>query len=438
MAQNSGQGLSNSDGRMERSYPLKGATDLGPLLDRVGDAQHVLLGEASHGTHEYYTWRSSITKRLILEKNFNFIAVEGDWPDCYRINRYIKGYSDQDKEPIELLQSFDRWPTWMWANWEIAALISWLKDHNKHLPVNKKIGFYGLDVYSLWESMEVLVKYLETTDKTAAELAKKALRCFEPFGEEGQLYARANYSLPELCRKPVIDLLREITSKTPIYDHDPEAALNTEQNAHIAVNAEEYYRTMISFDDNTWNLRDTHMVETLNRLLDFHGKGAKSIVWEHNTHIGDARFTDMKRAGMINVGQLVREQLGQDNVVLVGFGSYGGTVIAGKEWGAEMEEMRVPDARTGSIEAQLHHEAANDRLLIFDPQNKEDRFNRMLSHRAIGVVYHPDLEKHGNYVPTILSSRYDAFVYLDKTQALHPLHLQPDGHKTPETFPFNY
>lgn len=422
----------------ERFYPLKSSKHLDPLLERIGDRHHVLLGEASHGTHEYYTWRTTISKRLILEKGFNFIAVEGDWPDCYRINRYIKGYSDQDKEPVELLRSFDRWPTWMWANWEIAALISWLKDHNANLPVNKKVGFYGLDVYSLWESMEALVNYLETTDKAAAQLAKEALHCFEPFGEEGQRYAKANYSLPELCRKPVVDLLKEISRKIPIYDHDPEAVLNAEQNAHIAVNAEEYYRNMISFDTNTWNLRDTHMFETLNRLLNFHGPEAKSIIWEHNTHIGDARYTDMKRAGMINVGQLVREQKGNGDVILAGFGSYGGTVIAGKEWGAEMEEMRVPDARKGSVEDILHQEAAENRLLIFDHHNKNDRFKEMMPHRAIGVVYNPEREKHGNYVPTVLSSRYDTFLYIDETEALHPLHLKPDGHKTPETYPFNY
>lgn len=430
--------LFSSDAHREASYPLKNARDLDPLMNRVGNAHHVLLGEASHGTHEYYTWRTSITKRLIVEKGFNFIAVEGDWPDCYRINRYIKGYSDQENEATDILRSFDRWPTWMWANWEIAALISWLKDYNKRLPANKKVGFYGLDVYSLWESMEVLVGYLEQTDKTAAELAKKALQCFEPFGEEGQLYAKANYSLPELCRQPVVDLLKQVSRKARIYDHDPEAALNTEQNAHIAVNAEEYYRNMISFDNNTWNLRDTHMAETLNRLLQFHGSEARSIVWEHNTHIGDARFTDMKRAGMINVGQLIREQQGIDDVVLTGFGSYSGTVIAGKEWGAEMEEMKMPDARMGSIEYVLHHESAENKLLIFDHHNKKDRFKQVMPHRAIGVVYNADREKHGNYVPSEISSRYDAFLYLDETRALHPLHLKPNGHKTPETYPFNY
>jgi erythromycin esterase-like protein len=422
----------------ERTYSLSTSMDLDPLLDRIGDAHYVLLGEASHGTHEYYTWRTEISKRLIKEKGFRFIAVEGDWPDCYRINRYIKGLDNQDKTAVEILKSFRRWPTWMWANWEIVALISWLKEYNSTLPSSDKIGFYGLDVYSLWESMEALVKYLESADPDAALLAKKAIKCFEPFGEDGQLYARAHYSLPQSCRESVVNLLKEIRLKTLVYDHDPEAALNAEQNATIAVNAEAYYRSMISFDDSSWNLRDTHMVDTLNRIFQFHGPVAKGIVWEHNTHVGDARYTDMAKAGMINVGQLVREQQKHKDVVLVGFGSYQGTVIAGKAWEAHMEVMNVPEARMGSIEEILHNESAEDKLLIFDSYNKKERFKDNLFHRAIGVVYLPENEKYGNYVPSIVNSRYDAFIYIDKTIALHPLHIKPDGHKTPETYPFNF
>ena len=422
----------------EKSYSLSGSMDLDPLLDRIDDAHYVLLGEASHGTHEYYTWRAEISKRLIKEKGFRFIAVEGDWPDCYKINRYIKGLDNQDKTPVEVLKSFRRWPTWMWANWEIVALVSWLKEYNSKLPPSDKIGFYGLDVYSLWESMGALVKYLEGTDPDAAKLAKKAIKCFEPFGEDGQLYARAHYSLPQSCRESVVNLLRDIRMKTLAYDHDPEARLNAEQNATIAVNAEAYYRSMISFDHSSWNLRDTHMVDTLNRVFQFHGPGTKGIVWEHNTHVGDARFTDMAKAGMINVGQLVREQQKHKDVVLVGFGSYQGNVIAGKAWEAPMEVMNVPEARLGSIEEILHNESAEDKLMIFDSYNRKERFRDSLFHRAIGVVYLPENEKYGNYVPSIVNSRYDAFIYLDKSSALHPLHIKPDGHKTPETYPFNF
>lgn len=233
------------------NYPLTNAADLDPLLDRIGDARCVMLGEATHGTHEYYTWRTAISKRLIAEKGFDFIAVEGDWPDCYRLNRWIKGFDNQDKQSHELLHEFDRWPTWMWANWEVDALLNWLKKYNSAQSANRRVGFYGLDVYSLWESMETLVNYLQANDPKAAELAKGALRCFEPYEEDPHRYARANYRIGSSCEPEVIHLLAEIRKKAPVYDHDPEAALNIEQNAYIAVNAEAYYRKMMGFD---WRL----------------------------------------------------------------------------------------------------------------------------------------------------------------------------------------
>lgn len=422
----------------ERDFPLKNSADLDPLLERIGEAHHVLLGEASHGTHEYYTWRTAITKRLIKEKGFNFIAVEGDWPDCYRINRYVKGLENQDKKAEDLLKEFDRWPTWMWANWEIVGLVAWLKEHNTHLPANKRVGFYGLDVYSLWESMDVLMEYLSKHDPNAAGIARQAMLCFEPYGQDEHQYARAQHRIAESCQEEVVELLSEIRKKAPVYDHDPEASLNTEQNAVIAVNAERYYRNMMGFNVNTWNLRDRHMMDTLNRILSFYGRTAKAIVWEHNTHIGDARYTDMVKSGDINVGQLVREEKGWDDTVLVGFGSYSGRVIAGESWGAPMEDKLMPDAREDSVEEILHHESAEDRLLLFNRQNKNERFSDTRPHRAIGVVYNPAYEKYGNYVPTVLNARYDAFIYIDKTKALHPLHLTPDGHKIPETYPFEY
>lgn len=420
------------------TYPLSSSDDLSPLIARIDRAHCVMLGEASHGTHEYYTWRTAITKRLIQEKGFNFIAVEGDWPDCYRLNRYIKGYADQDKTARELLHEFDRWPTWMWANWEIEALITWLKDYNSNQPANKRVGFYGLDVYSLWESMEALIDYLQTTDPKAAELAQQAIRCFEPYGENVHEYARAQQFMDESCRQEVVNLLTEIRRKAQIYDHDPEAALNTEQNAHIAVNAEEYYANMVGFNDNTWNLRDTHMIETLNRIYQFYGTNAKAIVWEHNTHIGDARYTDMVRHAMHNTGQLAREQYGEDNTVLVGFGSYLGTVIAGKRWGAPMELMPVPAARNGSVEDLLRQESAENKLLIFYKPEQDEPIRKPIPHRAIGVVYNPEYERNSNYVPTIFNRRYDAFIYIDQSTAVHPLHLKPNEQQAPATYPFSF
>lgn len=406
---------------------------LEPLLKDMGNTRIVMLGEASHGTHEYYTWRTAISKELITRKGFQFIAVEGDWPDCYRINRYIKGYSDAGTDIIKVLKAFDRWPTWMWANWEIAALAEWLREYNRALPIEKKIGFYGLDVYSLWDSMKAMMSYLDKEDKQAARSVRRAISCFEPFSEDEHLYAR--YSLNDHnCRDEVIALLKEIRLKAQYLDGDREAGFNTEQNALIAVNAEKYYRSMIGFDNGSWNIRDRHMMETLERLLQFHGPLSKCIVWEHNTHIGDARATDMASAGLVNTGQLAREKYG-DDVYLVGFGGYEGTVMAGREWGAPMEEMEVPKARKGSIEYVMHNKHGRNCYFLF---NEED--DRLLqtpvNHRAIGVVYNPAHERTGNYVPSVLSKRYDAFVYFDQTKALHPLHLQPHGEKIPETYPF--
>lgn len=418
-------------------HKLNTSKDLDALMEDIGNRPVVMLGEASHGTHEFYTWRMAISKRLIQEKGFSFIAVEGDWPDCYKINRFVKGYKDAGDSIRNVLMNFDRWPTWMWANWEVAALSEWLREFNQNLSIDKKVGFYGLDVYSLWDSMREMVNYLEREDPQAAQSVKKAIQCFEPYEENEHLYAR--YSLTEhSCRDQVISLLKEIRMKAQFLDGDREAGFNTEQNALIAVNAEKYYRSMIGFDNESWNVRDTHMMETLDRLLKFHGKKAKGIIWEHNTHIGDARATDMKRAGMVNIGQLAREQYGVNKVYLTGFATYTGKVIAGEAWGAPMEEMEVPQAREGSIEYELHEEDTDDRYLLFNTEDLQRKYETSIRHRAIGVVYDPERERQGNYVPTKLSQRYDAFVFLDQTKALHPLHLKPHDEKVPETYPFGF
>jgi erythromycin esterase-like protein len=420
------------------AYPLKSKADLQPLMDRIGDARIVMLGEASHGTHEYYTWRSHISKKLIEEKGFNFIAVEGDWPDCYRVNRFVKGYDVKNKSAFEVLHEFNRWPTWMWANWEIVALSDWMQKHNTGLAANKKAGFYGLDVYSLWESMASIMRYLKKTDPSALKLAEEAYQCFEPYRkDEGQSYARASQFVPELCEMEVVDLLKEIQKKLPTYNTDHENVFSAEQNALITVNAEKYYRAMIHGGPHSWNVRDRHMADTMERLLKFHGENSKVIVWEHNTHIGDARATDMAGEGMYNIGELARTEHHDKGVVLVGFGSYKGTVIAGKSWGAKMHSIQMPDAKNGSWEYLLHSAGKENKLLIMEDFSGNDWFMEYhIGHRAIGVVYNPQYEQYGNYVPTILPLRYDAFIYLDETNSLHPLHIEPDGRQMPETFPF--
>jgi len=417
-------------------FPLNNSKDLDNLLDDIGDRPIVMLGEASHGTHEFYTWRAAISRRLIQEKGFNFIAVEGDWPDCYAINRFVKNYKDAPADIEDVLKKFDRWPTWMWGNWEVAGLAEWMREYNVPLSIEKKVGFYGLDVYSLWDSMKAMMNYLEREDPNAAGSVKKAIQCFEPFNENEQQYAR--YTLREAgCREEVLALLKEIRLKAQFLDGDREAGFNTEQNALIAVNAEKYYRSMIGFDNESWNVRDRHMMETLERLMKFHGKKAKGIVWEHNTHIGDARATGMSRAGMVNIGELAREKYGENNVYLAGFASYHGSVIAGEEWGAPMEVMEVPEAQKGSIEYRLHQQSDRNRYILFNKELPEEYFEK-IGHRAIGVVYDPAMEKYGNYVPSLLPQRYDALIFIDETKALHPLALHVDRRKVPETFPSDF
>jgi erythromycin esterase len=415
--------------------PLRESDDLEPLLKRIGNARYVLLGEASHGTSEYYTWRTRLSQRLIAEHGFSFIAVEGDWPDCYRVNRYVKGVPDAGDSAREVLHAFERWPTWMWANEEVVALAEWLRGHNQHRPQEQKTGFFGLDVYSLWDSLYQAMGYLRKSAPSSLAAARQAFRCFEPYGEDVQQYARATSWLDESCEDEVVGLLAEVRRAGHNYrDDGREAQFNAEQNALVVKNAEHYYRTMVRGGPDSWNLRDSHMTETLERLIRFHGPDARGIVWEHNTHIGDARFTDMAEDGMFNVGQLVRERHGRDGVVLVGFGSYKGSVIAGREWEAPMERLPVPPAREGSWEDILHRALKGDGLLIF-AGDEQGPLERPRGHRAIGVVYHPEYER-GNYVPTVLPRRYDAFLYLDQTQALRPLHVQArEEGEVPETFP---
>lgn len=241
--------------------------------------------------------------------------------------------------------------------------------------------------------------------------------------------------VPEDCEDEVIDLLLEMQQRTNRYDGDPEAGFNAEQNALVIKNAERYYRAMMQSDTGSWNVRDLHMKETLDRLIDFHGPETKGIIWAHNTHVGDARYTDMAQAGMLNIGQLTREQNRKEGVVLVGFGSHHGSVIAGKSWGAPMERMEVPEGRAGSWEDILH-QTSNDQLLIFDQQKLSDEIQQSRGHRAIGVVYQPEFERRGNYVPTVLPRRYDAFLYIDETQALYPLHIEPEEVNPPDLYPW--
>ncbi|WNR46996.1 erythromycin esterase family protein [Paenibacillus roseipurpureus] len=406
----------------KQALPLKSIDDLDVLIEAIGDKKYVLLGEASHGTSEFYKLRMELSRKLIETKGFSFIAVEGDWPACYEVNRYVKQYADGKPNARKALNAFERWPSWMWANEEVLELVDWLKKHNETKPLEQRVGFYGLDVYSLWESLEEIERYLQengTPEQLA--IAHKAFECFDRFEKEGQNYGVSAAFYGESCKDDVVKLLKALHTKRVRYDEDSEAALSAELNALAAVNAEDYYTTMVRHDAESWNVRDRHMVEALRRLVDYHGPDAKVIVWEHNTHIGDARATDMKADGMVNVGQLVREAHGEADVCAIGFGTYRGTVIAATSWGAPVATMQVPPAQPGSWEELMHRAGAHDQILLL---RKEDPVfgHEVLGHRAIGVVYRPAYER-GNYVPSVMARQYDAFVHVDESHALHPISL---------------
>jgi erythromycin esterase-like protein len=420
-----------------QTHELEHPEDLDRLVERFGDRTYVLLGEASHGTSEYYRWRSRLTARLIQEKDFSFVAVEGDWTDCYEINRYVKGLPESHETIRDALEAFERWPTWLWANWETLEFLDWLEVHNQTLDEAERIGFYGLDVYSLFESMEAVVDYLEDVDPDAAAEAKAAYRCFEPYGDDAQEYARALRMVPETCEEEVVEMLTRLREQVAAYDHSREDYFNAEQNALVAKNAEQYYREMVQGDVDSWNIRDRHMVETLERLQDHHGSDAKGIVWAHNTHVGDARATDMEARGRLNVGQLVRERESRSDVALVGMGSHRGNVVAADSWGARLEEMTAPPAQEGSYEDVFERAGGRDRLLVTEDLPDDSPLTRPRGHRAIGVVYYPARES-GNYVPTVLPDRYDAFVYLDETNALHPLDIHVDRDAVPDLYPWGF
>lgn len=405
----------------QAARPLQTEQDLDSLLAAIGNSQYVLLGEASHGTVEFYQWRAVITRRLIQEKGFTLVTVEGDWPDAYAVNQYIQGQGVGGRAP-DVLQAFSRWPTWMWANTEIAQLAEWMRTYNAQ--TNRKVSFYGLDVYSLWESLEELAA-LETTDPQTAKLAHQALDCFATYRGDEQAYASAT-----LYGTRCNDILNQLL--THVQTHYPKpsdtAQFSIVQNARVAVNAEAYYYAMARDDADSWNVRDSHMAATLNRLMQLHGPDSKVIVWAHNTHVGDARYTDMAQYGMVNLGQLVRESHENEGVYIVGFSTYQGEVVAGKYWGAPYDRMTVPAAPGGSWDELLHGVLPANKLILLTSLRTESALTQSRGQRAIGVVYNSSREA-GNYVPTRLTERYDALLFIDQTTALMPLPVQPQVRK---------
>lgn len=426
--------------------PLVGSIhDIDPLLALVGDAHFVFLGEATHGTHDFYRMRAEITKRLITEKGFSAVCIEGDWPDAYRVNRYVRGAED-DAEAVESLGGFRRFPTWMWRNAEVLDFIAWLREYNDALGGSSpKAGFYGLDLYSLFASIDAVIGYLDRVDPRAAQLARERYDCLAPYEHRTENYAYAVFHGLQSCKDDVLAQLLDIQRRASAYAKtDGRAAEDeyfyAEQNARVAVEAENYYRTMLEEDTSSWNLRDTHMVDTLERLTQHIARTtgrAKMVVWAHNSHVGDASATSMGRRGEINVGSLMRRRHGR-NAVLVGFTTYTGTVTAAPEWHRPEERKRVRDARPDSYEGFFHELRVPSFYLPLRAHRPHlAGLPDSMLERAIGVVYKPETELVSHYFRANLLQQFDAVFHYDKTRAVEPLERTAvwEAGEVPETYP---
>jgi erythromycin esterase-like protein len=430
----------------ERAKPLVGeAGDLDALLDRIGDARFVLLGEATHGSHEFYRIRAELTRRLIVERGFSAIAAEADWPDASRVNRYVRGVGD-DRDPGAALGDFRRFPQWMWRNTDTVELTAWLRGHNDQLAEPARVGFYGLDVYSLHSSIAAVLAYLEQRDPRLARRARDRYACFDVSGDEPQHYGQAvSLGLQPDCEQEVlaqlIELLRQrIATRAGGWLAD-EAQFEAEQNARVVASAEEYYRTMYLGGASTWNLRDTHMADTLDALaghLERGGRRSKIVVWAHNSHVGDsAAMAHRAERSEITIGHLIRRRHRRDTV-LVGFTTYRGTVTAAAEWGGDAERKRVRPALAGSYEALFHATAVPRFLLLLgDLGEATAALREPRLERAIGVVYRPETERRSHYFDVRIADQLDAVIHVDETRALEPLERGAVWQRgeLPETFP---
>lgn len=422
------------------------AEDYDSLLDWVGNARLVLIGEASHGTHEFYQHRAEITKRLIQDKGFRAVAVEADFPDAYRVNDYVRGMN-LDLTPEEALRGFQQFPTWMWRNTDVISFVGWLRQYNDTcLQPSSKVGFYGLDLYSLYRSIAAVIDYLDRIDPEAAGRARDRYACLEHFDQDIKNYGyAATFGLSESCQEKVVNQLQELQQQAAEYTrHNGQVAADeffyAEQNAHLVKDAEAYYRSMFQGKVSSWNVRDRHMAESLDNLvehLDRQGNPAKVVVWAHNSHLGDARATQMSKAGEWNLGQLVREKYGQDAVV-IGFSTYTGTVTATTNWNELPQLKQVRPALPDSYEALFHKTGLPQFWLNLRAEDsavtglREQRLER-----AIGVIYLPETERSSHYFYASLPEQFDAIIHIDDTSGVEPIDrtIEPVTDEVPETFP---
>lgn len=406
--------------------PLLRADDLNPVVDAVGDARVVLLGESSHGSREFYSWRDRLSRRLIVEGGFSFIAIEGDWASLLPLDRYVRHHPGAPASAREALLLIERWPRWLWANTDLEALAEWLRAFNRGRPVRHRVGIHGIDLYAIWESLDAVETFYQTHLPQSAARVHELYRLLRAFRGDYQAYADYVQRTRSSAQAAVAWVARELAARyryaTPA-QRDP--LFEVLQHAKVVESGERFLRSMARPGPHSWNARADHFEQSVARLLVHYGPGSRAVVWAHNTHVGDARATDMVQAGEVNVGQLARERHGADAVFALGFGTATGTVLAARTWEGRRHTMQTPMPRPDSLEAALLASGGGDRILIIDRASPAAAIlRRALPHRAIGVVFDPRRERWANYVSSRLAERYDAFVFIPNTHALQPLHAE--------------
>jgi len=413
------------------------SADLSPLLERIGDAKVVLIGESSHGTSEFYRLREQITRKLIKEKGFNIVSLEADWPDAAHVDRFVRNtnISLPEEEP------FTRFPTWMWNNGEVLRFVKWLKEYNEDKSgQDQKTGVFGLDFYSMFTSVKAIIDYLEDVDPSLAETARNRYGCLTPYENDPVKYGAAAMSDEyKKCEKDVTDMLYKIlTHRVEEAEKDGTRYFDALQNARLVANAEKYYRSMYLGSQSSWNLRDSHMFDTLKSLMNHRGSDAKAVVWAHNSHVGNAGATEMGARGEYNIGQLAKEEFG-DDTFNIGFGTDHGTVAAAHNWGGSMNVMDVRPSPEDTFENLMHH-VKHDNFILPLHKKGHERLTRELEksrlERAIGVIYRPKTEMQSHYFQASLSKQFDEYIWLDKTMAINPLPQRKKEEGVPETYPF--
>tara|TARA_R110002096_G_scaffold432240_1_gene648594 strand:- start:1872 stop:3230 length:1359 start_codon:yes stop_codon:yes gene_type:complete len=425
--------------------------EYGPIIEAASDKQIILIGEASHGSAEFYRTRAEITQRLIEEKGYDAVVVEADWPDAYAINRYVRGL-DPNMTAEATLEQFERFPTWMWANYEVLHFIKWLRAFNDmYQKETRAVGFYGLDLYSMGASINAVITYLEKVDPKASEQARQRYGCLEHFMDNPQSYGYAmKQGLADSCEKEIIEQLIDLRKKSYEYMKlngfvASDEYFCAEQNAKLVCNAEEYYRAMFSTHDaprpNLWNMRDRHMFETLESLKVHLGKQldreAKIVVWAHNSHIGNAAATQMSHRGELNIGQLTKEAYGE-RALLIGFSTAKGTVTAASNWEMPTERKNIRPPIPGSYE-DIFHKVNQKKFFLNLQENNEatDQLRAPRLQRAIGVIYRPETERESHYSYSVLPEQFDFMIHFDDTNAIKPLEITPHWHRgeLDETYP---